>query len=144
MDVALPANFYLGIRWESVTGEVKETPRWAPVERNLGGVPELPPEWVAAHLGEVEVIDVREAEELVSELGHIDGVRHVPLARVKEEAVKWDRKQPIITVCRSGGRSGKAALELEAMGFEKVASMRGGMMEWNRMRFPISRAPVTG
>jgi rhodanese-related sulfurtransferase len=48
----------------------------------------------------------------------------------------------VIVVCRSGGRSGKAALQLEAMGFAKVVSMRGGMMEWNRVRLPVTHAPL--
>jgi nucleotide-binding universal stress UspA family protein len=33
-------------------------------------------------------------------------------------------------------------MELEALGFTHVASMRGGMTEWNRMRFPTTRTPL--
>jgi rhodanese-related sulfurtransferase len=45
----------------------------------------------------------------------------------------------VTLVCRSGGRSGKAALELRALGFEKVASMRGGMTRWNEAKLPMTR-----
>jgi rhodanese-related sulfurtransferase len=40
----------------------------------------------------------------------------------------WDREAPIALICRSGGRSGKAALQLLGMGFRRVISMRGGML----------------
>lgn len=142
IDVAVPANLHLGLKDLPATPEQPEGPRWAPVEASAAGIPEVGPEWVAAHHDAARMIDVREAEELVSELGHIEGVEHVPLGLVPSAASTWDRSAPLVLVCRSGGRSGKAALQLGAMGFTRVASMRGGMMEWNRGRYPVSRAPL--
>jgi sulfur dioxygenase len=143
IDIALPANLHLGLKDVSVTAEPLEGPPWAPIARSAAGIPEVGPEWVAANLGAGRLIDVRETDELVSELGHIEGIEHVPLATVTSSAASWDRQRPMIVVCRSGGRSGKAALQLEALGFTKVVSMRGGMLEWNRVRLPITRDPVT-
>jgi rhodanese-related sulfurtransferase len=142
IDVAVPANLHLGLERMSVTAEVPEGPRWAPVERSAAGIPEIAPEWVAAHHDVGRLVDVRESDELVSELGRIQGAEHVPLATVTEAARDWPRERPVILVCRSGGRSGKAALQLEVLGFTSVASMRGGMTEWRRARLPISRAQL--
>jgi rhodanese-related sulfurtransferase len=105
----------------------------------VGGIPEVAPEWVALHGREVRVIDVREPDELIGELGHIAGAEPLPLAQVPGPLEAAPRDHPIVFVCRSGGRSGKAALSLTRLGFEQVASMRGGMRAWNQRRYPVIR-----
>ena len=140
IDVALPANLACGVpKGLPATPEPEEPARWAPVETSPGGVPEIAPEWVASHPGEARFIDVRERSEWEGELGRVAGSELVPLATVEEAAKGWDRSAPVIAICRSGGRSGKAALQLRAMGFERVASMRGGMILWNEQRLPVER-----
>jgi sulfur dioxygenase len=123
----------------AVTGEPAPDRSWAPVEVSASGIPELVPEWVAVHGSEVRVVDVREPDELAGELGHIAGVERVPLAQLPGPLEAAPRDRPIVFVCRSGGRSGKAALELAKLGFERVASMRGGMTAWNQRRYPVVR-----
>ncbi|UJR84517.1 MBL fold metallo-hydrolase [Sandaracinus amylolyticus] len=140
IDVALPANLACGVpRGVPATPEPIEAARWAPIETSAGGIPELAPEWIATHPGAGRLVDVREPSEFVGELGHVPGSELVPLATVERAALDWDRSAPIVAICRSGGRSGKAALQLRAMGFERVASMRGGMTAWNAQRLPIDR-----
>jgi sulfur dioxygenase len=140
MDVAVPANLQLGLKGLPVTAEAVAGPPWAPVTRSAAGIPEVLPEWVLGNLAAVRLVDVRESAELVSELGHIANAEHVPLATLKESASDWRRDAPVVVVCRSGGRSGKAALELEGLGFSRVGSLRGGMLEWTRRRFPTTRS----
>jgi sulfur dioxygenase len=137
IDVALPRNVRCGLA--AVTAEPALARRWAPVEISVGGIPEVAPEWVALHGREVRLVDVRELDELVGELGHIDGAEPLPLAQVPGPLEAAPRDHPIVFVCRSGGRSGKAALSLTKLGFEQVASMRGGMRAWNQRRYPIVR-----
>lgn len=143
IDVALPANLHCGVP-AGIAATVGEEPdtRWAPIEVSAGDVPEIAPEWVAANAGAVRLVDVRETSELTDELGHVQGVEHAPLATVEAASKRWPKDEPIVLVCRSGGRSGKAARELRALGFEKVASMRGGMRAWNERRLPVDREPV--
>lgn len=128
IDEAVPANLRCGLGDETVSGERPPERAWAPVARSGAGVPEVTPAWVQQHLGEFRVIDVREPHELAS--GAIEGAENVPLAGVRGAAEAWDRQQPLVTVCRSGGRSGRAARELEGLGFVRVASMAGGMLAW--------------
>jgi glyoxylase-like metal-dependent hydrolase (beta-lactamase superfamily II)/rhodanese-related sulfurtransferase len=141
--VAVPANLHCGVpRGVAPDGEPAAEPRWAPVEWSRGDVPEVSIEWVAAHPAAARLVDVREPDELTGPLGHISVVELAPLGVVARAAATWDREQPLVLVCRSGGRSAKAAIDLLALGFRKVASMRGGMTRWSEARLPIDRAPV--
>lgn len=130
IDEALPANLRCGLTAEeSVTGEPARERAWAPIVRSASGALEVTAPWVREHLGEFRVIDVREPDELAS--GAIEGAENVPLAQVEAAAAAWDPNEALVIVCRSGGRSGRAALALEAMGLRRVASMAGGMLAWS-------------
>jgi sulfur dioxygenase len=138
IDRAVPANLQCGVPAGLRADGERETERgWAPVERTAAGVSELTAEWLAAHAGTLRLVDVREPAEFVGPLGHVAGAELVPLATVEEAAARWERTQPLVVVCRSGGRSAKAALTLEALGFTRVASLRGGMTRWNELGLPI-------
>ncbi len=106
---------------------------------NPAGHRDVSPAQVAAGLEGARLVDVRETPELSSDLGHIGGVEHVPLATVEAAAAKWDRGADLVLVCRSGGRSGRAAAALSALGFTRVMNMVGGMIAWNEAKLPIQR-----
>jgi glyoxylase-like metal-dependent hydrolase (beta-lactamase superfamily II)/rhodanese-related sulfurtransferase len=89
----------------------------------------------------VVVLDVRRYDEYADELGHIEGSLLIP---VQELACRLDELEPyrdkeIITVCRSGGRSHTAAGILMQAGFTRVASLGGGMLQWNALDYPVTR-----
>lgn len=92
--------------------------------------PEAVQAWVTAASG-IRVVDVRDAEELTGELGHIEGVEHVPLAELEQASAAWDKQTPVVVVCKSGKRSSAAAAQLKAQGFTHVGFMEGGMQRWN-------------
>jgi rhodanese-related sulfurtransferase len=101
---------------------------------------DVPPA-IAAELharGAVTVIDVREDDEWTT--GHISGAIHIPLAMLDPASI--DASKPIITVCRSGNRSGKAADKLRAVGL-MVRNMTGGMQDWVRTGLPVDAADGT-
>ena len=147
IDEAVPANLQCGLpgrsderadgrpegRSEGKAVQSAVDVEWAPVARSAAGVPEVTSAWVKQSMGAgaYRIVDVREASELVSELRAIPGSEHVPLATVAMAARGWDKRAKIVVVCRSGGRSGRATLELEGMGFHHVASMAGGMLAWD-------------
>jgi rhodanese-related sulfurtransferase len=99
-------------------------------------VPVVDAGWLAAHASEVRIVDVREPPEFCGVLGHLDGAELVPLATLEASARGWDRATPVVTVCAYGTRSGKAALMLREQGFERVASLHGGMVEWVEQGLP--------
>ena len=108
---------------------------WAEISRANFGVPEVTAEWVSANEG-FTLVDVREAAELEGPLGQLEGNVHLPLGELEDGVDDWARDRAYVIYCRSGGRSGRAAMIMEEMGFERVASMAGGMIRWNALEFP--------
>jgi glyoxylase-like metal-dependent hydrolase (beta-lactamase superfamily II)/rhodanese-related sulfurtransferase len=130
LDVAVPANLHCGIvPPSSMSGDPLPERGWAAIERSPQGIPEVSIAWVAKNKGAVRMVDVREVDEAQSD-GVIEGVDVVPMGTVDEASKAWDKEIPVITICRSGRRSGRVALELEKLGFKRIASMRGGMVAW--------------
>ena len=109
---------------------------WAPIERSVVGVPEVTVEWVFDSPGNYRLIDVRSLDEYRGPLGHIEGSELVPLGTLESQIVSWDRDERYVVVCRSGGRSGRAAMLMEEKGFNNVVSMAGGMNRWNALQYP--------
>lgn len=135
IDEAVPANLKCGLPEGRVLQDARDVV-WAPMKRSPTGVPEVTAEWVNKTMasGDYRLIDVRESDERVGELRSIPGSEHVPLATVAQAARGWDKKAHYVVVCRSGGRSGRATLELESLGFHHVVSMAGGMLVWDGPR----------
>jgi len=87
----------------------------------------------------VRLVDVREPYEFTGELGHIAGAALVPLATVLDQAAAWNKDEPVLLICKSGGRSGNAAQALTRMGFSKAMNLVGGMLAWNAAGRPIEK-----
>lgn len=87
----------------------------------------------------LRIIDVREPGEFSGELGHIPGAELVPLGTLVDAAKNWDRDADLLLVCRSGGRSSKAAEALARLGFKKLKNLRGGMTAYNAAGLPTER-----
>jgi rhodanese-related sulfurtransferase len=97
-----------------------------------------PPALVDRLRSSVRVVDVREPVEFTGELGHIAEAELIPLGTVLDASQSWDKAAPVILVCRSGARSGRAGEALVAMGFEDVTNMVGGMIAWNQEGLPTA------
>jgi glyoxylase-like metal-dependent hydrolase (beta-lactamase superfamily II)/rhodanese-related sulfurtransferase len=79
---------------------------------------------------EIEVFDVREADERDS--GSIPGSRHLPyrLARQAADNGLCCAEKPIVTVCESGARAAIAASVLQAAGLDARPVLEGGIGAW--------------
>ena len=75
----------------------------------------------------LNIIDVREVDEVAS--GRIPGAENIRLGLLEFRMHELDKAKEYIIVCRSGGRSARAAQFLEYRGY-KVINMTGGMMSW--------------
>jgi sulfur dioxygenase len=128
MDVAVPANLKCG----KPEGEVDfaAAPRWAPLRYSFAGIWEIDPHALEEHARQVQIVDVREAEEVSGPLGHIRGAIPIPLGSLAERAPELAKDCPIVTVCRAGSRSAQATVILRAAGFSDVANLAGGMLRW--------------
>jgi len=131
--VALPGNMRSGKPHDPVS-----KPSWAPVQRSYAGLPELPPAWVAAHRGEVAILDVRGLEEVQGPDGHIAGSLTIPLPELQERLGELPDDQPLVVVCHAGSRSALATQQLLKAGRERVANLRGGLARWADEGYPLS------
>ncbi len=84
---------------------------------------------------DIQVLDVREDDEWTA--GRIQGAVHIPLGELDRRVSELDRNRPVVTVCRSGGRAGKAAELLGAAGLN-AEIMDGGMTKWVEDELPLS------
>ncbi|GAC1376019.1 MAG: hypothetical protein NVSMB4_04500 [Acidimicrobiales bacterium] len=81
------------------------------------------------------LVDVREHDEWGA--GHAPGAVHIPLGAVPGTLARF-ADQEVLTVCRSGGRSAKAAAILQKAGV-RVRNVAGGMSTWSAAGLPVVR-----
>ncbi len=136
IDEAIPANRRCGRR--EGADALPTAPQWAPLRYTFAGIWEVEPQWLEEHLHEVQVVDVRDPEEYTGFLGHIQGARLIPLAELNQQLHTLDKDKPIVTVCRAGGRSAQATVLLRRAGFERVANLAGGMIQWRASGGPVA------
>jgi len=78
----------------------------------------------------VHLLDVREDHERAD---YNIGGTHIPLGKVQslqiDEIEDW-KDDEVIVYCRSGNRSGIAALLLDQVGFKNTKNLVGGMLAW--------------
>jgi sulfur-carrier protein adenylyltransferase/sulfurtransferase len=90
--------------------------------------------------GDVVLIDTREPHEYQE--AHLEGGKLVPPGLLADEIAEAapDRSARTILYCRSGNRSFKAAEQMQALGYENVASMAGGILAWQEQGLPVVAA----
>ena len=80
------------------------------------------------------LLDVREPSEWRA--GHAPRARHIPLNDLERRRKELPAGREIITVCRSGNRSSRAAKLLAADG-RTVLNLSGGMRAWSAAGLPV-------
>jgi sulfur dioxygenase len=113
-----------------------------PVVADIAAMPAVSAEQLAAALPGTAaplLLDVREPEEFVGELGHVKGALHVPLDVLQRRLPKLAGYlgREVVVICRAGARSATAAVILRQAGFAHVRNLAGGMLEWNARRLPV-------
>jgi len=85
------------------------------------------------------VVDVCEADEFAA--GHVVGAKNIPLGQLDEKlaGVVKNKDLPLILVCKSGARSGRAVGIAKKLGFDKAQSLAGGMGAWRTANLPIEK-----
>lgn len=114
------------------------SPLFESTEPNLHfqGVVDIDPQELAKKKSEVVLIDVRQPDEYTGELGHIPGSKLIVLDNLPEQAHKIPSDRPVVLICRSGGRSARAASFLLSQGRKEVFNLKGGMILWNELHLP--------
>lgn len=138
IDIAVPANLKCG---KPEGGQPSDgQPDWAPLTCTFAGIWEVQPQWLEDNPHDARIIDVRQPDEFVGPLGHIQGARLIPLGELADRAGELSKDTPLVMVCRAGGRSAQATVILRRAGFDKVANLAGGMLRWRTQRYPVEDA----
>jgi sulfur dioxygenase len=129
IDVAVPANMKCGfVEGHSPMAD----PDWAPLTITFSGIPEIDPRWVEENARDVQLLDVREPDEFVGPLGHVEGAVLIPLGTLPERIGELSKDRPVVAICRSGARSAQAINFLKQAGFTRLANLPGGMIRWRQ------------
>jgi rhodanese-related sulfurtransferase len=90
------------------------------------------------------VIDVRGEADFAR--GHVPGARHIPLAKLAQQARRLPKERPIVTYCNmhhpGQSRGERAASLLSAEGFQAMA-IAGGYPAWEVAGMSVETAPRT-
>ena len=81
------------------------------------------------------LLDVREGDEWIA--GHAPAARHIPLGELGARVAEIPQDQDIYVICRSGMRSGRAALALNGAGWTAI-NVAGGMQDWAMAGRPMT------
>lgn len=85
----------------------------------------------------VVIVDVRTQQEYDG--GHIPGARLIPLDELPNRLDEIPTDQTVVTVCRSGNRSGQALNLLRREGFDNIHNMAGGMISWRQQGYDVEQ-----
>jgi rhodanese-related sulfurtransferase len=84
-----------------------------------------------------KIIDVRSKYEY--EVAHVKGAKHIPPSRIRADQTGLRRTDDILVICSTGHRSDHQAKKLAKLGFERVASINGGLNGWQQVGLPVKR-----
>lgn len=85
------------------------------------------------------VIDVCSKDEYAS--GHVAGSRNIPLDEIASaKNLPANKEQPLVVVCATGSRAGRAAAQLAKLGHQKVHVLSGGMGAWREANLPVEKS----
>jgi rhodanese-related sulfurtransferase len=111
------------------------------VSRQFRGFRELTPGALVQMInrGSPLVIDLSAIADY--EKGHITGSKHVAPSQFDPENkdLAKARDLQVVTVCRNGVESAKAARRLVRAGFTNVATLGGGIGAWKQAELPLAK-----
>lgn len=105
-------------------------------------VPEIDVEELARrHAAGAYVLDVRQPDEY--DAGHVPGAQLVPLDQLEGRQAELPADQPLLVICKTGGRSAAAVRALSAAGYD-ATNVGGGTMAWIETGHPVVTGPEAG
>ncbi|MBL8362180.1 MAG: rhodanese-like domain-containing protein [Rubrivivax sp.] len=113
---------------------------WPMVQRGAGGSSVGTQEAVRLINREKGVlIDVSEPAEYAA--SHAAGARNAPLGSLDgHKELPSNKALPLIVLCPTGARAGRAAALLRKAGYEKAVSLAGGTGAWRDASLPLEKS----
>ncbi|MBK9636343.1 MAG: rhodanese-like domain-containing protein [Bacteroidetes bacterium] len=82
------------------------------------------------------LIDVRERNEVAALAYDVPNIINIPLSEFEDRYTEIPKDKEVIIVCKSGGRSLRAAGFLINHGYTNVTNMEYGITRWVQKGFP--------
>ena len=87
------------------------------------------------------LIDVSEPAEYAS--GHAVGARNIPFGSLEgAKELPSNTALPLLMICPTGARAGRAAGLLRKAGYEKAMAVTGGLNAWREAGLPVDKKPA--
>lgn len=84
------------------------------------------------------LIDVSDPAEFAA--GHAVGARSVPFAKLEgPNDLPKNKTLPLVVVCQTGTRAGRAVATLKTLGFENARALAGGLEAWRAANLPVEK-----
>lgn len=84
------------------------------------------------------LIDVSEPEEFAK--SHAVGARNVPFGQIEgHKSLPSNKALPLVLMCPTGARAGRAAGMLRKQGYEKARVLSGGLRAWREASLPVEK-----
>ena len=85
------------------------------------------------------LIDVSEPEEFAK--GHAVGARNIPFGQLEgHKQLPSNKALPLVVVCPTGARAGRAAGMLRKLGYDKAQVLAGGLKAWREASLPVEKS----
>jgi rhodanese-related sulfurtransferase len=85
------------------------------------------------------LVDVAEPAEYAA--GHAAGARSVPFGSIEtSKGLPTNKALPLVVMCPTGARAGRAAGLLRKAGFEKAVALAGGTAGWREANLPVEKS----
>ena len=87
------------------------------------------------------LIDVSEPAEYGA--GHAVGARNIPFGSLEgAKELPSNKALPLLLICPTGARAGRAAGLLRKAGYEKAMAVTGGLNAWREAGLPVDKKPA--
>ena len=87
------------------------------------------------------LIDVSEPAEYGA--GHAVGARNIPFGSLEgAKELPSNKALPLLLICPTGARAGRAAGLLRKAGHEKAMAVTGGLNAWREAGLPVDKKPA--
>ncbi len=84
------------------------------------------------------LVDVSEPAEFAA--SHAASARNVPLGQLEgSKDIPSNKQLPILLLCPSGARAGRAAALLRKAGYDKATAVAGGTKAWGEAQLPLAK-----
>lgn len=86
------------------------------------------------------LVDVSEPAEFAK--AHCAGAVNLPFGQIEEKiaGVAKNKARPVVLVCPTGARAGRAVSLVKKQGYEQVQALQGGLKTWQEANYPVEKA----